>query len=158
MTQALEVRLVSHPTDEVRALIGELNEELGTLYTPEQRHGLALEAIFRPHIRFFVAWRGSEPLGCGGVAFFAGFAEVKRMYVRPAARGQGVADAVMAALSVEAINAGLPVLRLETGIHQQAALAFYRRCGFNDCGAFPPYSEMPPAAIITSVFMERRLA
>ncbi len=69
MTQALDIRLVPEATDEIRTLIGELNAELETLYTPEQRHGLALDAIFQPHIRFFVARRSGKPAGCGGVAF-----------------------------------------------------------------------------------------
>jgi putative acetyltransferase len=158
MGQALEIRLVPEATDDVRELIGELNDELGALYEPENRHGLALEAIFQPHIRFLVAYLGDAAVGCGGVALFDGFAEVKRMYVRRPMRGRGVADAIMARLIAETNIAGLPLLRLETGIHQHAALVFYRRSGFCDCGAFPPYSEMSPEAVRTSIFMERRPA
>ena len=155
MTQALDIRLVPEATDEIRTLIGELNAELETLYTPEQRHGLALEAIFQPHIRFFVAWRSGEPAGCGGVAFFDGFAEVKRLYVREALRGQGIADAIMAHLAVETVASGRTLLRLETGSHSLAAIRFYDRLGFRYCDAFAPYAAMPPASIITSVFMEK---
>lgn len=145
------------PTAEVAALIGELNDELAALYTPEQRHGLALDAIFQPHVRFFVAWRDGRPVGCAGVAFFEGFAEVKRMYVRPEARGQGIADALIARIAAETMASGRDLLRLETGVHQKAAVGFYRRHGFGDCAAFALYTAMPPAAIITSVFMEKRL-
>ena len=145
------------PTAEVVALIGELNDELEALYTPEQRHGLALEALFQPHVRFFVAWRNGRPVGCARVAFFDGFAEVKRMYVRPEVRGQGVADALMAHLAAEAVASGRDLLRLETGVHQQAAIGFYRRHGFDGCGAFPPYTVLPPEAVVTSLFMEKRL-
>ena len=127
MTGALEVRLVPHPTEEVRALIGELNEELDALYTPEQRHGLALDAIFQPHIRFFVALRSGKAAGCGGVAFFDGFAEVKRLYVRPGLRGQGIADAIMAHLTAETISSGRKLLRLETGSHSHAAPLLCRK-------------------------------
>jgi putative acetyltransferase len=144
-------------TAEVRTLIGELDAELLRHYPPEQRHGLALDAIFQPHIRFFVAWLDGAAAGCGGVALFADFAEVKRMYVREAARGRGVADAILARLATEASDAGLPLLRLETGTRQQAAIGFYRRAGFVPCAAFPPYSTMPAANVATSVFMERRL-
>jgi len=153
----LEVVLVSRADDDVAALIGELNEELGALYTPEQRHGLALDAIFQPHIRFFVVRRDGRALGCGGVAFLDGFAELKRMFVRPEMRGQGVADALIARLSAEALAAGVTLLRLETGSHSLAAIRFYDRLGFRYCDAFAPYAAMPPASIITSVFMEKRL-
>jgi putative acetyltransferase len=153
----LAVAIVSAPTAEVAALIGELNDELGALYTPEQRHGLALQALFQPHIRFFLAWLDGRALGCGGVAFLDGFAELKRMYVRPEARGRGVADAIIARLAQEALASGRELLRLETGSHSLAAIRFYDRIGFRYCDPFAPYAAMPPASIITSVFMEKRL-
>lgn len=145
------------PTAEVVTLIGELNDELEALYTPEQRHGLALEALFQPHVRFFVAWRDGGPVGCAGVAFFDGFAEVKRMYVRPEVRGRGVADALMAHLAAQTVASGRDLLRLETAVHQHAALGLYRRHGFAPCAAFPPYTAMPSEAVVTSLFMEKRL-
>ena len=151
------VQIVNAPTPDVAALIGELNDELGALYTPEQRHGLALDAIFQPHVRFFLAWREGRAIGCGGVALFEGFAELKRMYVRPEMRGQGVADALVARLAAETLASGRSLLRLETGTHSLAAIRFYDRLGFRYCDPFAPYAAMPPAAIIASVFMEKRL-
>ena len=154
----IEIVPVSSPTDQVRLLIGELNDELGALYPPEQRHGLALEAIFQPHIRFFLAHQDGVAVGCGGVALFPDFAEVKRMYVRSQARGRGVADAIMARLVAVTREAGLSILRLETGIRSLPALAFYRRSGFGDCAAFEPYSSLPPHEIAGSAFLERRVS
>ncbi len=63
------------PTDDVRILVEELDRELSQHYPPEQRHGLALDAIFQPHIRFFVAWLNGQAVGCGGVALFPDFAD-----------------------------------------------------------------------------------
>jgi putative acetyltransferase len=151
----MELVAVTQPSEEIRQLIGELNAELGALYTPEQRHGLALEAIFQPHIRFFLARKDEHAVGCGGVALFANFAEVKRMYVRPESRGQGVADAIMARLMAETRAAGLSLLRLETGTLSFAAIHFYRKCGFRDCAAFDPYASLPPNRIAASAFLER---
>jgi putative acetyltransferase len=79
------------------------------------------------------------------------------MFVRPTARGRGVADTIVARLADEARGAGLGVLKLETGIHQKAALRFYERYGFAYCGAFEPYAAMAPDTVSTSVFMEMRL-
>jgi len=151
------IELVPAHTEEIRTLIGELNEELSALYTPEQRHGLSLDAIFQPNIRFFVARSDSEPVGCAGIALLDGFAEIKRMYVRPAMRDRGVADAIVARLAEETVSSGRKLLRLETGSHSFAALRFYSRCGFRLCEAFEPYAFMPPPAIITSVFMEKEV-
>jgi len=146
------------PTDDVRALIGELDADLSAHYPPEQQHGLRLEALFEPHVRFFIARINGMPVGCGGVALLDGFAEVKRMYVRTEARGQGVADAIVARLESEAADGGLSVVRLETGTEQLAAMRFYERLGFQPCRAFEPYASMPPHTIAASVFMEKRLS
>ena len=77
----MEITLAVKPDDEVRALVKELNDELGALYPPEQRHGLALEAIFQPHIRFFLAHRDGLAVGCAGFArttFAAGWPILQR--------------------------------------------------------------------------------
>ena len=94
-------------------------------------------------------------LDAGASALFTNFAEVKRMYVRPELRGQGVADAIITRLVAETRNAGLSVLRLETGTKSFAAIQFYRKCGFRDCPAFAPYASLPPHRIAASVFLER---
>jgi putative acetyltransferase len=154
----IDVTSVTAPDVDICSLIGELNDELGALYSAEQRHGLDLAALFQPHIRFFVARRGGAALGCGGVALFDGFAEVKRMYVRQGARGQGLADAIMERLTTETVRSGRNLLRLETGVYSGAAIAFYRRSGFAACGAFEPYSSMPPQSVVTSVFMEKPIS
>jgi len=154
----ITIELAPTATEDVRALIAELEEVLSAEYSPEQRHGLPLDAIFQPRIRFFVARVNGVAVGCAGVALLEGFAEVKRMYVREAARGRGVAEALLARLEAEALDAGLDVLRLETRDRQLAAMRFYQRCGFHLCGAFGDYLAMPPASIVTSVFFEKRLA
>jgi len=153
----IAIELVSAATDDVRALIGELDRILAAEYTPEQRHGLSLDAIFQPGVRFFLARSNGAAVGCGGVALFADFAEVKRMYVREAARGRGVAEALLARIEREAREAGLFWLRLETGTRQTAALTFYRRAGFQPCAAFGAYATMAAPAIATSVFLEKPL-
>ena len=153
----ITVELVLEPTDDVCALVGELDRILSAEYTPEQRHGLPLDAIFKPDIRFFLARSKGAAVGCGGVAFFADFAEVKRMYVRDVARGSGAARALLARIEREAREAGFAVLRLETGARQTAALRFYERAGFQPCAAFGAYTMMAPQAVATSVFLQKQL-
>jgi putative acetyltransferase len=153
----ITIELAPSATDEVRALIGELDRELAGEYSAEQRHGLTLDAIFQPHVRFFLARLDGAAVGCGGVAFCADFAEVKRMYVRDAARGRGVGQALLTRIEAEARQAGFTLLRLETGDRQLAAIQLYTRAGFQLCPAFGVYATMAPQAIVTSVFMEKRL-
>ncbi len=149
------VEQIPTPTDEVRALVGELDAELSGSYAAEQRHGLSLERIFRPGVLFFIARLDGEAVGCGGVAFAEGFAEVKRMYVRPGARGRGVARAILERLEAEARGRGITRLALETGDAQVAAMRLYERAGFVRCGAFGDYAAMEPRAIERCVFFEK---
>ncbi|MBD5655068.1 MAG: GNAT family N-acetyltransferase [Candidatus Eremiobacteraeota bacterium] len=153
----IAVEPVETATAEVRGLIAELDRTLSQEYTADQQHGLSLDAIFTPHVRFFIARLDGAAVGCGGVAFFDGFGEVKRMYVRDDVRGLGVARALLSRIELEASNNGLEVLRLETGDRQHAAMRLYERAGFTQCGAFGEYLEMAPEAISTSVFFEKRL-
>jgi putative acetyltransferase len=145
-------------TDEVRVLIDELEQILAAEYPPEERHGLSINAVFQPHIRFFLVCLDGTAVGCGGVALFTDFAEVKRMYVRATARGRGLARAILGRLETEARTAGLGLLRLETGDRQIAAMRLYTAAGFRQCPPFGAYTAMAPHTIATSVFFEKRLA
>ena len=153
----LQIEVALTATDEVRLLVGELEAVLAAEYPPEQRHGLALDAIFQPHVRFFLARRQGVAVGCGGVALFPDYAEVKRMYVHHTARGQGVADALLARIEQEVRGSGISVLRLETGVHQIAAMRLYVRTGFRECPAFGAYALKPRESIAASVFFEKRI-
>jgi putative acetyltransferase len=157
MNNLVQIEATPAATEEVRSLVDELETLLSLEYPPEQRHGLALDAIFQPHVRFFLARLRGSAVGCGGVALFSDFAEVKRMYVREVARGKGVADAILARIEQEAGDAGLSVLRLETGERQLAAMRFYARAGFRRCQAFGAYTLMSPQSVATSVFFEKRI-
>ncbi len=116
-----------------------------------------MDQLFQPDIRFFVARLDAEAVGCGGVALFDDYAEAKRMYAREAARGRGVGKALLRRIEAEARDAGKPILRLETGIHQAAAIGLYERWGFRRCGPFGHYAGLPPDRIATSLFYEKLL-
>jgi putative acetyltransferase len=154
---SLVIEHVAVPTDDARMLIGELDAELNSAYAPEQRHGFDIARMFQPGVLFVIARLDGAPVGCGGVAWEDGFAEVKRMYVRRRARGRCVAQAILARLEEEARARGVTRLALETGDAQRAALRFYQRAGFTRCAAFGAYATMPPRAIERSVFFEKRI-
>ena len=124
------VELASAATHDVRALVGELEQELSAEYPPEQRHGLSIDAIFKPNIRFFVARLDGAAVGCGGVALFADFAEVKRMYVRPAYRQTGIGRRLLEQLVDDARKMDYVAIRLETMSYMTEAQNLYRSLGF----------------------------
>ncbi len=130
---------------------GEANS--AALYPVESNHHLPLEALRAPRVLFHVARDASgRALGTGAVVLKGDWAEVKRMWTDPAARGHGVAAAMLARLEAAAREGGARLLRLETGIHSHAALALYRRAGFVEIPAFEGYAPDP-----LSVFMEKAL-
>jgi putative acetyltransferase len=153
----IAIERVALPTRDARDLIAELDMVLGALYQPHQRHGLSVEQVFRPNVHFFIARIDGAALGCGAVALFDGYAEVKRMYTHEAARRRGVGRAILARLEAEARAAGNMVLCLETGTHQAAAIGLYERCGFQACEAFGHYARLLPHRISASLFYEKLL-
>ena len=129
-----------------QALIGELNAELsGTYPEPGACHfRLDSTEVAEGSGAFVVASRGGRPVGCGAVRRIDGSTgEVKRMYVRPGARGNGVGRAIVAALEAEARKLGLTRLVLETGVRQREALALYERTGFERIPAWGEYVGKP---------------
>jgi putative acetyltransferase len=124
-----------------------------SLYPPESNHHLPLDALQRAEVRFFVA-RDAEgkALATGAVVLHDNWAEIKRMWVDEAARGQGIARQILNVLMAEAGDAGVEKLRLETGVANHAAVALYEQTGFRRREPFADYRPDP-----LSVFMERRL-
>ena len=154
---AIAVERATAPTTEIETLLRDLDEALSGPYDADQQHGLALDDLFAPEVRFFVARQDGTAVGCGGVALLDGYAELKRMFVSPQARGSGAAEDLLDRIEQETRGSGRTILRLETGTYQIAALRFYERCGFQRCPAFGPYAAMPARAIELSLFYEKTL-
>jgi GNAT superfamily N-acetyltransferase len=85
---------------------------------------------------------GGEAVGCGALRPLEdGVAEIKRMYVVPAARGRGLSKLVLAGLEAAARDRGWTTLRLETGPRQPEAIALYEGAGYRPIAAFGPYAD-----------------
>ena len=94
-----------------------------------------------------------EAVGCGALRpLGGGVAEIKRMYVVPAARGRGVSKLVLAGLEAAARDRGWTTLRLETGPRQPEAVALYEGAGYRPIPAFGGYADADD-----SLFYERVL-
>ncbi len=153
MRAVARVGLESPDQPEVIALIAELDAYQTALYPPESNHLLDMAALRRPEVLFAVARdEAGAVLGCGAVVLRTDHGEVKRMFVSPRARGQGLAKALLAQLEAEARARGCRALMLETGIHQHEALALYEGDGYQRRGPFGDYAEDP-----LSVFMAKPL-
>jgi putative acetyltransferase len=101
-----------------------------------------------------VAYAGAELVGCGAFKEFAADSvEIKRMFVQPEHRQQGVAQAVLAELERWASELGYASCVLETGKRQPEAIALYQRCGY---GLTPNYGQY--VGVENSVCMQKTLS
>ena len=140
--------------DDVIALIRQSDALMQSLYPAESNHLVDVESLAAFNVHFLVAREQGRALGCGALVLGeAGQAEMKRVFVAPAARGKGVARLLMEALEREAAQRGVTLMQLETGIKQPEAIALYRKFGYAERGPFGSYQPDP-----LSLFMEKRLA
>lgn len=138
---------------EILALLADGEAYGAALYPAESNHYLPLDALRAENVLFLVARdAGGTAVGTAALAGNGDWAEIKRMWVAPAARGQGLSRRLLAALESHARTQGIDVIRLETGIHNTEALGLYRRTGYLERDAFAPYGPDP-----LSIFMEKRL-
>ncbi|HEV3142415.1 MAG TPA: GNAT family N-acetyltransferase [Gemmataceae bacterium] len=142
----MPITITAEPANsaDAQALIAELEAHLATLYPVESRHGYSVEKLLREGVAFFVVRHDGQAAGCGGVQLFgADYGEVKRMYVRPAFRGLGLAKLMLEHLEGYVRERGIGMLRLETGIHQHEAIRLYEGAGFVQIPPFGPYRPDP---------------
>jgi GNAT superfamily N-acetyltransferase len=140
-------------TADARALIDELEAHLATLYPRESRHGYSVEKLLGKAVSFFLVRHNGTPAGCGGLQLFGtDYGEIKRMYVRPQFRGLGLGKLMLEHLADYARSRGVGLLRLETGIHQHAAIHLYEATGFRSIPPFGEYKDDP-----LSRFYEKRI-
>ncbi len=117
----------------------------GDLYPAESNHLLDLSQL-PPQTVIALAIRSpqGEAVGCGAIVLSEeGFGEMKRVYIDPQHRGQQLGEKLLAALEAKARQRDCHTLRLETGIHQHAAIALYTRNGYQSRCAFAPYQPDP---------------
>src|ERR1700675_872889 len=131
-------------TPDALLLIDELQTHLESFYPSESRHGFSVERLIKEGVAFFVLRIDGAPTGCGGIKLFGReYGELKRMYVRPEFRGRQYGELLVDHLAAHARANSITLLRLETGIHQQAAIRLYERLGFQRIPPFGPYTDDP---------------
>jgi putative acetyltransferase len=131
-----------------RQLIAELDAHLTSIYPPEQAFiELPSEHVSDGRGAFLVARVGGaqgEGVACGAVRLLdPATAEIKRMYVVPAARGHGLSRKMLDALETQARRLGAARIVLETGDRQIAAIGLYESAGYSHIPAFSPYTTSP---------------
>ncbi|MFV0129453.1 GNAT family N-acetyltransferase [Streptomyces sp. HMX112] len=122
-------------------------------------------AMFRPpRGLYLLAYdSGGRPVASGGwrsqdandLGYSDGDAELKRMYVVPAARGRGLARRILAALEDDARAAGRTRMVLETGTKQPEAIGLYTSSGYEPCAKFGYYRHHEASLCYAKPLRER---
>lgn len=136
---SLETAAYDHPDsrDLLNCLYAEQLEMYGFADPPEDT---AADDYCSPGGLFLVAYRHPRsPVGCGGWRRTDDCtAEIKRMYVRREARGQGLGRRLLLALERDAAAAGIRFMLLETGRDNLAAQQLYSTAGYRPIPAYRP--------------------
>ncbi|PYC65726.1 GNAT family N-acetyltransferase [Micromonospora arborensis] len=116
------------------ALPGEVDEALAELPSND---------LIDPSGLLLLAHHGADLAGCAGLRWQPGWAELTRVFVRPAHRGAGGGTALLAAIEEQARAAGADRIRLDTRNDLVEARALYARHGYREIPAYSrgPYAE-----------------
>ena len=138
-------------------LIAQLTAELTQLYGDDGGANSfnPLDALGRGAI-FFVARIEGRAVGCGALrSLERGVGEVKRMFVVPELRGQGISRLILQHLETAAIATGYSRLRLETGIKQPEAIGLYESSGYYRTSLYGQYINDPRSVCFEKVLTKR---
>ncbi len=128
----------------LQAYFGELSRRFDGGFDPALSISADDDELTPPAGLLLVATLHGEPVGCGALKFHDGApAEIKRMWVAPAARGLGLGRRLLASLESRAAASGVGAVRLETNRALTEAIALYRSAGYREVPAFndEPYAH-----------------
>lgn len=137
--------------DEIRVLFSEYTDMLRE-GDPSIREYLAIQNYDRevehlemkyglPYGRLYMAYAGDEPAGCIGLRKLdAENGEMKRLYVRPAFRGNEIGSLLVRKILKDAEEIGYRHILLDTLPFLQSAIRMYERFGFYE---IPRYNDSP---------------
>ncbi len=121
--------------------VAELNRRSERGFDPSVGETALPHEVRPPAGHFFVAYLHGEAIGCGAVKHHGGDpAEIKRMWIAPAARGLGLGRRLLEELEACALAGGARVAHIETSAVLTEALALYRATGWVEV---PPFNEEP---------------
>lgn len=135
-----------------RELVVFLDQELHERDGEEHLFYAQFNKLDRIH-HVVVAYQNDKPSGCGAIKEYTkDVAEIKRMFVQPEARRQGIAGTVLSELEQWAKELGFSSCILETGKKQPEAISLYQKMGYRTIPNYGQYS-----GVENSVCKEKQL-
>ncbi|PCK32925.1 GNAT family N-acetyltransferase [Pseudoalteromonas piscicida] len=151
----MEIVKLGRNTPSLAELIAEIDSLMNDLYPAQSNQLSALSELCSADAHFIGVIKNQEIVACGAVVkkqHDCLYAELKRLYVKPNYRGQGLSKIIMSELIAFAKAHQYSVIRLETGVKQPEALGLYAQFNFVERRAFGHYQCDP-----FSVYMELQL-
>lgn len=99
------------------------------LFPAKRQVAFSIAPPLANNVHLFTARADGRAVGCCALFLNRDFAELKKLYVAPEARRQGVADRLIAYAEAVAVDAGFAQLKLETGVTLTASHRLYARRG-----------------------------
>ncbi|HVV44279.1 MAG TPA: GNAT family N-acetyltransferase [Bryobacteraceae bacterium] len=147
---AVKIRKSTLASPDAARLITALNAELRAEHPePGSTHfSLSGEQVSDGQGAFLIAWLDQAAVGCGAVRRLdEKTAELKRMYVDPCVRGQGIGRALVESLEGEARALGVTRVVLETGKRLAPAIRMYEGLGYVRIPLFGEYLSSPGTSV-----------
>lgn len=141
-----ELRPVSYDDADAQALTDRAQQFYIQLYGGTDDDPLTAAEFSPPRGGFVVGYLDDQPVAMGGWSFTDHqlghrVVKIRRMFVDAQVRRHGLAGVLLSRLEADAVRHGATAAVLATGQPQQAAIAFYRRCGYLDIAPFGYYSD-----------------
>ncbi|TVY07783.1 GNAT family N-acetyltransferase [Paenibacillus cremeus] len=139
MTRA-EIEIVKPDNAALLQLIDQLDADLLDRYPAEEVHGVDFQDPQIHEILFIVAYVDGQAVGCGAIRpLDSESVELKRFFVAPDYRNQGIAAQMLHFLEQRAVERKYQFIRLETGTMQPEANQFYEKHGYDEIAQFGMY-------------------
>ena len=147
----IQIVQLAKETQDAQAILQEYYETVNVMVRDQPG---AIQAIIdAPASGVWLAYLGKEVVGCvvsRRLEFIAKSSECKRLYVKPWARGRGIANKLLDAQEMHARNEGLEWIYLDSYDDLKTAIALYERRGYARCER---YNDNPQA----TVFMRKKI-
>jgi GNAT superfamily N-acetyltransferase len=137
-----------------QTLVGELDEDLKIRDGDEHAFYDQFNKIDK--IRHsIVAYENGIPVGCGAIKEYSpDTMEVKRMYVVPDKRGQGIASIILKQLELWTLELNYLKCILETGKNQPEAIALYKKSGYKIIANYGQYLNVENSVCFEKILKE----
>jgi putative acetyltransferase len=140
--ESIHLEIVHQTSTDLKGLIAKLDEDLYQRYPADEVHVVDFTDPRIDEIVFVVAYLNETPVSCGAIRpIDAETTELKRFYVEPAFRKQGIAKRMLDFLEEQAKALRFKVIKLETGAEQPEAIIFYEKYGFRAIDKFGEYVD-----------------